>query len=35
MEPTSQASTSWLDHRNINEVMLSTSLVPEGFLGSG
>jgi hypothetical protein len=25
--------SSWLDHEDINDVMLATSLVPEGFLG--
>ncbi len=27
-----QQPSTWLDHRDINEVMLATSLVPEGFL---
>jgi hypothetical protein len=27
-----QASATWLEHQDINEVMLATSLVPDGFL---
>lgn len=27
-----QQASSWLDHRDINEVMLATSLVPDGFV---
>jgi hypothetical protein len=27
-----QQSRTWSDHRDINEVMLATSLIPEGFL---
>jgi hypothetical protein len=30
--PEHRRGRSWLDHEDINEVMLSTSLVPEGFL---
>jgi hypothetical protein len=30
--PEHQGSSSWLEHRDINEVMLATSLVPDGFL---
>lgn len=33
LEQTREDSASWVEHRNINEVMLATSLVPEGFLG--
>lgn len=29
-----QESDSWLEHRDINMVMLATSLSPEGFLGA-
>ena len=31
-EPEHHAARTWLEHRDINEVMLATSLVPEGFL---
>jgi len=31
-EPEHQAARTWLEHRDINEVMLATSLVPDGFL---
>lgn len=31
-EPKNRQSPSWSEHRDINEVMLATSLVPEGFL---
>jgi hypothetical protein len=31
--PDNQAAWTWLEHRDINEVMLATSLAPEGFLG--
>jgi hypothetical protein len=34
MEDGNQAAGSWTEHREINMVMLATSLVPEGFLGS-
>jgi hypothetical protein len=33
LEPSHQETSTWTEHRNINEVMLATSLVPEGFLG--
>ena len=33
LDPDSQQSQLWTDHREINRVMLATSLVPEGFLG--
>ena len=29
-----QRATTWREHRNINEVMLATSLAPEGYLGA-
>jgi hypothetical protein len=32
IEPDSQRTAAWLEHRNINEVMLATSLVPDGYL---
>lgn len=32
LEPTSQEANSWMDHRDINMVMLATSLAPDGFL---
>jgi hypothetical protein len=32
VDPASQSSPTWADHRNINEVMLATSLAPDGFL---
>lgn len=31
-DPASRRSRSWNEHRDINEVMLATSLAPEGFL---
>jgi hypothetical protein len=30
--PENRAVQSWIDHRDINDVMLATSLAPEGFL---
>lgn len=30
-----QRTSTWLDHQDINEVMLATSLAPEGFLDIG
>jgi hypothetical protein len=33
--PESRKGASWRDHRDINEVMFSTSLAPAGFLGGG
>lgn len=30
--PEQQRSTTWTEHQDINEVMLATSLVPDGFL---
>lgn len=34
-QPAHQATRSWLEHEDINAVMLGTSLVPEGFLELG
>jgi hypothetical protein len=31
-DPEHRQSLAWSEHRDINEVMLATSLVPEGFL---
>ncbi|HEU4731694.1 MAG TPA: hypothetical protein VFT22_27550 [Kofleriaceae bacterium] len=31
-DPGNRQSSTWLDHLNINEVMLATSVLPEGFL---
>lgn len=31
-QPQHRATTSWLDHANINDVMLAASLAPDGFL---
>lgn len=31
-EPAHRRSRAWLEHRDINEVMLATQLLPEGFL---
>jgi hypothetical protein len=32
LEPDHRRVETWLDHENINDVMLATSLEPEGFL---
>lgn len=32
MQPSRQRADSWVSHQDINDVMLATSLVPEGFL---
>jgi hypothetical protein len=32
LEPAHRTTTTWLDHADINNVMLATSLVPDGFL---
>ena len=32
LEPAHRQVATWTEHRDINEVMLATSLVPEGFL---
>ncbi|MEA3303032.1 MAG: hypothetical protein U9Q75_07160, partial [Pseudomonadota bacterium] len=31
-DPAHQRSNTWTDHQEINEVMLATTLAPEGFL---
>ena len=31
--PAHRSTSTWLDHLNINNVMLATSLAPDGFLG--
>jgi len=31
-DPEHQQSTTWIEHQDINEVMLATSLAPDGFL---
>jgi len=33
-EPAQRANRSWTEHRDINEVMLATALLPDGYLGS-
>ena len=33
--PANQLGATWVDHRNINEVMLATRLTPAGYLGIG
>ncbi|HET9933094.1 MAG TPA: hypothetical protein VFQ35_20465, partial [Polyangiaceae bacterium] len=35
LEPAQRLTPSWAEHRDINEVMLATSLVPEGVLDLG
>jgi hypothetical protein len=32
LDPSRQQSPTWSEHRDINEVMLATTLAPEGFL---
>jgi hypothetical protein len=32
LEPSNQQSNSWTGHRDINTIMLATSLAPEGYL---
>jgi hypothetical protein len=32
LDPEHQQARMWSEHRDINEVMLATSLLPEGFL---
>jgi hypothetical protein len=34
LEPANQRARSFTEHLDINEVMLATSLVPGGYLGS-
>jgi hypothetical protein len=31
-DPEQQRTSSWIEHQDINEVMLATSLSPDGFL---
>ena len=31
-DPDQQRADTWSEHRDINEVMLATSLAPDGFL---
>jgi hypothetical protein len=31
-DPANQRSDTWAEHRDINEVMLATSLAPDGYL---
>lgn len=33
LDPVNRASRTWQEHRDINDVMLATSLSPDGFLG--
>jgi len=33
-DPAHRRARSWLAHRDINEVMLATSLAPDGYLGA-
>jgi hypothetical protein len=33
LESCNQKSDTWLEHLDINRVMLATSLVPDGFFG--
>ena len=33
MEPENRRAPSWVEHQDINDVMLATSLEPAGFLG--
>ena len=33
LRPENRQTQSWLDHRNINDVMLATALSPDGYLG--
>ncbi len=35
MDERNQASATWIDHREINTVMLATALFPDGYLGTG
>jgi hypothetical protein len=32
LEPEHRRAVTWVEHENINDVMLATSLEPEGFL---
>ena len=33
-DPGHRRARSWIAHRDINEVMLATSLAPDGYLGA-
>jgi hypothetical protein len=35
LDPSSRRTSTWIEHEDINDVMLATSLVPEGFLVMG
>jgi hypothetical protein len=35
LEPGHRESSNWRNHRDINDVMLATSLAPAGYLGPG
>lgn len=35
LDPAQRASRSWTEHLDINEVMLATSLAPDGYLSTG
>ena len=35
LEPSHREFASWRDHRDINDVMLATSLAPAGYIGLG
>ena len=32
LEPVNRRSPTWLEHKHINEVMLATALIPDGYL---
>ena len=32
LDPAQQSSATWIEHQDINTVMLATSLVPDGYL---
>jgi hypothetical protein len=35
LAPAHRETSLWAEHRDINDVMLATSLMPEGFLRAG
>ena len=35
LRPDHRRAPTWLEHEDINDVMLATSLAPQGFLGVG
>jgi hypothetical protein len=35
LDPAQQSSATWIEHQDINTVMLATSLVPDGYLDPG